>query len=71
MESSKQGFLLMKHGVKLSKNQSPKTDEEIKRMSDIFYAFVVGIIQYVVQCTRPNVAYAVSVMNRYQACAGY
>ncbi|KAL0288461.1 UNVERIFIED_CONTAM: Retrovirus-related Pol polyprotein from transposon TNT 1-94 [Sesamum angustifolium] len=30
----------------------------------------VGSIQYVVQCTRPDVAYALSVTSRYQACAG-
>ncbi|KAL0291515.1 UNVERIFIED_CONTAM: Retrovirus-related Pol polyprotein from transposon TNT 1-94 [Sesamum calycinum] len=35
MEHSKRGFLPMRHGVKLSKKQSPKTDEELKRMLDI------------------------------------
>ncbi|KAL0439158.1 UNVERIFIED_CONTAM: putative transposon Ty5-1 protein [Sesamum latifolium] len=49
---------------------SPKTDEELKRMSDIPYASAVGSTQYVVQCTRPDVAYALSVTSRYQACAG-
>ncbi|KAL0294920.1 UNVERIFIED_CONTAM: Retrovirus-related Pol polyprotein from transposon TNT 1-94, partial [Sesamum radiatum] len=58
------------HGIKLSKKQSPKTDEELKRMSDIPYASAVGSIQYDVQCTRPDVAYALSVTSRYQACAG-
>ncbi|KAL0433758.1 UNVERIFIED_CONTAM: hypothetical protein Slati_2710100 [Sesamum latifolium] len=70
MEYSKRGLLPMKHGVKLSKKQSPKTNEEVKRMSNIPYASAVGSIQYVVQCTRPDVAYALSVMSRYQACAG-
>ncbi|KAL0427304.1 UNVERIFIED_CONTAM: Retrovirus-related Pol polyprotein from transposon RE2 [Sesamum latifolium] len=60
----------MRHGIKLSKKQSPKTDEELKRMSNIPYASAVGSIQYVVQCTRPDVAYALSVTSRYQACAG-
>ncbi|KAL0433502.1 UNVERIFIED_CONTAM: Retrovirus-related Pol polyprotein from transposon TNT 1-94 [Sesamum latifolium] len=50
--------------------KSPKTDEELKRMSDISYASTVGSIQYAVQCTRSDVAYALSVMSRYQACAG-
>ncbi|KAL0455032.1 UNVERIFIED_CONTAM: Retrovirus-related Pol polyprotein from transposon TNT 1-94 [Sesamum latifolium] len=59
----------MRHGIKLSKKQSPKTDEELKRMSDIPYASAVGSIQYAVQCTRPDVAYALSVTSRYQACA--
>ncbi|KAL0291061.1 UNVERIFIED_CONTAM: Retrovirus-related Pol polyprotein from transposon RE1 [Sesamum radiatum] len=32
MEYSKRGLLPMRHGIKLSKKQSPKTDEELKRM---------------------------------------
>ncbi|KAL0440094.1 UNVERIFIED_CONTAM: Retrovirus-related Pol polyprotein from transposon TNT 1-94 [Sesamum latifolium] len=39
-------------------------------MLDIPYVSAVGSIQYVVQCTRPDVAYALGVMSRYQACAG-
>ncbi|KAL0290253.1 UNVERIFIED_CONTAM: Retrovirus-related Pol polyprotein from transposon RE2, partial [Sesamum calycinum] len=35
MEHSKRGFLPMRHGVKLSKKQSPKTDDELNRMLDI------------------------------------
>ncbi|KAL0463362.1 UNVERIFIED_CONTAM: Retrovirus-related Pol polyprotein from transposon TNT 1-94 [Sesamum latifolium] len=60
----------MRHGIKLSKKQSLKTDEELKRMSNIPYASTVGSIQYAVQCTRLDVAYALSVTSRYQACAG-
>ncbi|KAL0361551.1 UNVERIFIED_CONTAM: Secreted RxLR effector protein [Sesamum radiatum] len=70
MEHSKRGLLPMRHGIKLSNKQSPKTDEELKRMSNIPYASAVGSIQYVVQCTRLDVVYALSVTSRYQACAG-
>ncbi|KAL0413214.1 UNVERIFIED_CONTAM: Retrovirus-related Pol polyprotein from transposon TNT 1-94 [Sesamum radiatum] len=70
MEHPKRGVLPMRHGIKLSKKQSPKTDKELKRMSDIPYASAVGSIQYAVQCTKPDVAYALSVTSRYQACAG-
>ncbi|KAL0416669.1 UNVERIFIED_CONTAM: Retrovirus-related Pol polyprotein from transposon TNT 1-94 [Sesamum latifolium] len=70
MEHSKRGVLPMRHGIKLFKKQSSKTDEELKRMSDIPYASAVGSIQYAVQCTRLDVAYALSVTSRYQACAG-
>ncbi|KAL0463267.1 UNVERIFIED_CONTAM: hypothetical protein Slati_0214300 [Sesamum latifolium] len=70
MEHSKRGFLPMRHGVKLSKKQSPKTDEELKKMLDVLFASAVGSIQYAAQCTRPNVAYALSVTSIYQACAG-
>ncbi|KAL0300329.1 UNVERIFIED_CONTAM: hypothetical protein Sangu_3127300 [Sesamum angustifolium] len=70
MEHSKRGFLPMIHGVKLSKKQSPKTDEELKRMLDIPYASALGGIQYVVQFIRPDIAYALSVTSIYQAYAG-
>ncbi|KAL0420540.1 UNVERIFIED_CONTAM: Retrovirus-related Pol polyprotein from transposon TNT 1-94 [Sesamum latifolium] len=46
MENSKRGFLPVRHGVKLSKKQSPKTDEELRKIFDIPYASAVGSIQY-------------------------
>ncbi|KAL2235807.1 UNVERIFIED_CONTAM: hypothetical protein Sindi_1312900 [Sesamum indicum] len=55
MEHSKRGFLPMRHEIKISKKQPSKTDVEFKRMSDIPYASAVGSIQYVVQCTRPDI----------------
>ncbi|KAL0307278.1 UNVERIFIED_CONTAM: hypothetical protein Sradi_6145100 [Sesamum radiatum] len=70
MNTSKWGFLPMRHGIKLSKKQSPKTGQELKRMSDIPYTFAVGCIQYVIQCTRLDVAYALILTSRYQTCAG-
>ncbi|KAL0303347.1 UNVERIFIED_CONTAM: hypothetical protein Sradi_6202800 [Sesamum radiatum] len=69
MKNSERGFLPVRYGVKLAKKQSPKTDEELRKIFDIPYASVLGSIQYVVQCTRPDVAFALSVTNRYQACA--
>ncbi|KAL0286337.1 UNVERIFIED_CONTAM: Retrovirus-related Pol polyprotein from transposon RE1 [Sesamum radiatum] len=44
MENSKRGFLPVRHGVKLSKKQSPKTDEELRKIFDIPYASAVGSI---------------------------
>ncbi|KAL0462622.1 UNVERIFIED_CONTAM: Retrovirus-related Pol polyprotein from transposon RE1 [Sesamum latifolium] len=38
MKNSKRGFLPVRHGVKLSKKQSPKTDEELRKIFDIPYA---------------------------------
>ncbi|KAL0451627.1 UNVERIFIED_CONTAM: hypothetical protein Slati_1140800 [Sesamum latifolium] len=56
-------ILLIENDVKMLGDI--KTDEELKRMSDIPYASAVGSIQYVVQCTRSDVAYALSVTSRY------
>ncbi|KAL0304850.1 UNVERIFIED_CONTAM: Copia protein, partial [Sesamum angustifolium] len=60
----------MRHGIKLSKKQCPKTDEELKKMLDIPYASTIRSIQYAVKCTRPDVAYTSSLTSRYQACTG-
>ncbi|KAL0329472.1 UNVERIFIED_CONTAM: hypothetical protein Sradi_4933900 [Sesamum radiatum] len=60
----------MRHGVKLSKKQSSKIGEELKRMLNVLYASTIGNIQYVAQCTRLDVAYASSVSSRYQTRAG-
>ncbi|KAL0373946.1 UNVERIFIED_CONTAM: hypothetical protein Sradi_3310300 [Sesamum radiatum] len=59
----------MRHRVKLSKKQSPETNEELKRMLDVPYALAVGSIQYAEQCTRPDACYSLSVTSRYQLCA--
>ncbi|KAL0282766.1 UNVERIFIED_CONTAM: hypothetical protein Sangu_2932700 [Sesamum angustifolium] len=67
---SKRGFLSMRYEVKLSNKQSSKTDEELKRMSNVLYALAIGNIQNVAQCTRLDVAYALSVSNRYQVRVG-
>ncbi|KAL0383085.1 UNVERIFIED_CONTAM: hypothetical protein Scaly_0595800 [Sesamum calycinum] len=69
IENSKRGFLLIRNGVKLSKKQSPKTYEELRKIFNIPCALSVGI-QYAAQCTRPDVAFTLSVTSRYQACAG-
>ncbi|KAL0303375.1 UNVERIFIED_CONTAM: hypothetical protein Sradi_6205600 [Sesamum radiatum] len=70
MENLKRGFFPIRHGVKFSKTQSPKTDEENKKMCDIPCASAVGSIEYVVQCTKPDIAFSLSAMSRYQTCAG-
>ncbi|KAL0448696.1 UNVERIFIED_CONTAM: Retrovirus-related Pol polyprotein from transposon RE2 [Sesamum latifolium] len=64
LENSKRGFLPMKHGVKLSKTQSPKTDKENKKMCDIPVSLSLAAYS-----TLSN-AQGLSVTSRYQACAG-
>ncbi|KAL0401359.1 UNVERIFIED_CONTAM: hypothetical protein Slati_4165800 [Sesamum latifolium] len=63
MKNSKWGFLSMRHKVKFFKAQSPKTVEESRKMCDIPYASVIDSIQYVVQCTRPDIIFVLSVMK--------
>ncbi|KAM1427662.1 hypothetical protein ACFXTO_020187 [Malus domestica] len=70
MEQSKKGFLPVRHGIHLSKSMEPKTPEEIGHMSRIPYASAIGSLMYAMICTRPDIAYAVSITSRYQSNPG-
>ena len=59
----------MSHGIHLSKKMSPKTLEEKNKMSSIPYALAVGSIMYAMLCIRPNVAYALGIVNKFQTDA--
>lgn len=52
---------------KLSISLSPQTEEERCEMHKIHYASVVGSIIYAMICTRPGLAYAVSLVGRFMA----
>ncbi|KAM1881704.1 hypothetical protein ACFX13_003280 [Malus domestica] len=70
MEQSKKGFLPVRHGIHLSKSMKPKTPEEIRQMNIIPYASAIGSLMYAMICTRPDIAYAVSITSRYQSNPG-
>ena len=50
---------------KLSRLLCPTTQEEKDKMAGIPYSSVVGSLMYVMVCTRPDIAHAVRVVNRY------
>ena len=70
MEESKKGFLPMSHGVYLSKELCPKTQDERDRMKRIPYASAIGSIMYAMLCTRIDVSCALSTCSRYQSDPG-
>ena len=70
MENSKMGYLLTGHEISLSKRDYVATSEERERMSRILYASAVGSIMYAMTCTRPDVAYSLGVVSRYQSDPG-
>ncbi|GKF73688.1 hypothetical protein Tco_0220020, partial [Tanacetum coccineum] len=55
---------------KLSLKDCPVRDCDVKRMSKVPYANAVGSLVYLMVCTRPDIAYAVSVVSRYLANPG-
>nr|GEX88755.1 hypothetical protein [Tanacetum cinerariifolium] len=51
----------------LSSKDCPVRDCDVERISKVPYANVVGSLMYLMVCTRPDIAYAVSVVSRYLA----
>ena len=70
MHNSKKGELPIQSNARLSKTQSPSTEAEIAEMSRLPYASAVGSIMYAMTCTRPDVAFALSMVSRYQGNPG-
>ena len=70
MKNSKRNLLLLRHDIYLSKKMYPDTPEEIQLMSKIPYNSTIRSFMYVMLCTHPDIALAVSVTNRYQANPG-
>ncbi|PKI40164.1 hypothetical protein CRG98_039447 [Punica granatum] len=70
MQDSKRGLLPMRHGIHLFKAMSPKTPEEREEMAQVPYASAIGSLMYAMLCTRPDIAYAVSVTSEYQSNPG-
>nr|GEW78269.1 retrovirus-related Pol polyprotein from transposon TNT 1-94 [Tanacetum cinerariifolium] len=54
----------------LSLKDCPIRDCDVERMSKVPYANAVGSIMYLMVCTRPDIAYAVSIVSRYLANPG-
>ncbi|TYK03174.1 gag/pol protein [Cucumis melo var. makuwa] len=58
------------YGIHLSKEQCPKTPQEVEDMSNIPYASAVGSLMYAMLCTRPDICYSVGIVSRYQPNPG-
>ena len=52
---------------KLSKDQSPKIEEERDHMSKVPYASAIGSLMYIMVCTRPNITHAIGVVSRFMS----
>jgi len=67
MKNFKKGYLPIGQGINLSKRDCSITPQERERMSRVPYASAVGSIMYAMTCTRPDVAYSLGVVSRYQS----
>lgn len=66
MENSKRGFLPIIHGTILSLSQCTSTKDKLERMNGIPYASATGSIMYAMNRTRPDLAYAMSMVSKFQ-----
>ena len=57
-------------GDKFNLNQCPKNDFEREQMKNIPYASTVGSLMYAQVCTRPDIAFIVGMLGRYQSNPG-
>ena len=65
MQNAKPVSILLAIHFKLSKEECPKTQEEMAHMSKVPYASTVGSLMYAMVYTRPNIAHAVRFVSRY------
>ena len=56
--------------LKLSKDDSPKSDAKKIEMAKVPYLLAVGSLMYAMVATRPDIAFAVGVVNHYMADPG-
>lgn len=55
---------------RLSKDQSPQTEEEREFMAKVPYASAIGSLMYAMVCTRPDIGHAVGVVSRFMSNPG-
>ncbi|RVW72884.1 Retrovirus-related Pol polyprotein from transposon TNT 1-94 [Vitis vinifera] len=57
-------------GDRFNLDQCPKNDLKREQMKNIPYASAVGSLMYAQVCTRPDIAFAVGMLGRYQSNLG-
>ncbi|XP_062076052.1 retrovirus-related Pol polyprotein from transposon TNT 1-94 [Humulus lupulus] len=70
MDKSKPVSTPLAAHFKLSRDQSPKTEQDRAAMDSILYASWVGSLMYAMVCTRRDIAYAMSIVSRFIADPG-
>ncbi|RVW57769.1 Retrovirus-related Pol polyprotein from transposon TNT 1-94 [Vitis vinifera] len=70
MDHSKPVSTPLAQHFKFDHSTLPSTDEEVEYMKSVPYSSVVGSLMYVMVCTRPDLAFAISVVSRFMSNPG-
>ncbi|CAN1262899.1 Retrovirus-related Pol polyprotein from transposon TNT 1-94 [Linum perenne] len=70
MKNSKTSSIPLGAHLELSKDQSPASQEDRAKMADVPYDVAVGSVMYAMLCTRPDLAFAISVLSRFMSNPG-
>jgi hypothetical protein len=65
LENASTVAMPMDPGQRLSKTQSPSTQEEIEDMADVPYRELVGSLMYAAVATRPDIAHAITALSQF------
>ena len=65
MDNTKPVSTLLANPFRLSINQYPKTDDEVKDMSKFPLASTVGCLMYAMVCIRPDLAQTISMLSKF------
>ena len=57
-------------GDRYGKFQCPRNQYEIDQMKTVSYSSAVESLQYVQVCTRPDLAFVIGLLGRYQSTQG-
>ena len=55
----------MDPGMRLSKSQSPTTEEEKDDMTNVPYRELIGSLMYAAVATRPDIAHAITALSQF------
>ena len=70
MKDCSSSIALIVKGDRFNLNQCPRNDLEREEMQNIPYASIIGSLMYAQVCTRPDIAFAVRMLGRYQSNPG-
>ena len=70
MQSCSFGKAPIVKSERFSKGQCPQNDIERDKMKVVLYSSVMGSLMYAQVCTRPNIAFVVSMLGRYLSDPG-